>query len=78
MIMYDICTFSSNHISNGSVVWITRLKLLRWMMSLRFAHPVDTKMVFTQCLRKKGVSQGSGLCVLICEIKQVSLKRRTL
>jgi len=43
-------------ILTGSIVWITKLKMLIWKMSLRFVRRVDTKMAFTLCSERRAVS----------------------
>ncbi len=44
-----------NKILIGDIAWNTKLKMLRWKTSLRFVRRVDTKMVFTLCLKRRAI-----------------------
>ena len=56
-VMYDTCTlWCCNQIPIRSIVWITKLKILKWIPSLRSARHVVTKMVFILCSIRKMMS----------------------
>ena len=46
-----------------SIVWITKLKLLKWIPSLKYVRHVVTKMVFMPCSKRKAISPGGFLYV---------------